>query len=132
MLGKGVESSYQVEPMKAEDLVLVTVGYKVVAVAKATGQQVWETELVSRFFKPMAPFVTLLIDESGVYAHTDEQLFCLDLLTGNILWKTPLASGKWIKASGVASIATLGAKSNEALVAQTRSYRRNNSDSGGE
>ena len=117
--------------MKADDIILVTVGYKVVAVAKATGEQLWETALVTRFFKPMDPFVTLLIDESGVYAHTDEQLFRLDLLTGNILWKKSLPSGKWIKAAGVSSLATLGEKSNEALAAQKIAYRRNNSDSGG-
>jgi len=115
--------------MKAEDLVLVTIGYKVIALRKATGDLVWETVLVKKFFKPTTAFVTLVIDESGAYAHTLNEMFRLDLSTGNIVWRKEVDSGSWIKTAGIASIAMLGANSAEAPAAQSTWTRRSGSDS---
>jgi outer membrane protein assembly factor BamB len=95
--------------MNAADLVLVTSDYKVIALQKRDGLQIWETVLVSGFFKPMAPFITLAMDDTGVYAHTNNELFRLELSTGAILWRKELSTGRWIKTKGIASIAMLGA-----------------------
>jgi outer membrane protein assembly factor BamB len=101
--------------MKAEDLVLVTVDYKVIALRKTDGEVVWETELVKKFFKPSPPFVTLAVDESGVYAHAINELYCLDLTTGQIMWSKELSSARWIVSQGFASIATLRSSSGSAV-----------------
>ncbi len=60
--------------MNAEDLVLVTLKYKVIALRKSDGAAVWETELIQKFFKPAIPFVSLAVDGTGVYAHAAGQL----------------------------------------------------------
>jgi outer membrane protein assembly factor BamB len=118
--------------MKAEDLVLVTVGYKVIALRKATGDLVWETVLVKKFFKPTSPFITLVVEESGAYAHTVNEIFRLDLSTGNIVWRKELDPGGWIKTQGVASIAMLGASSGIApQAAKMQADRRRANDGGG-
>jgi len=90
--------------MNAADIVVVASVCKVAAFHKADGRQIWETVLVSGFFKFGETFVTLALDESGVYAHTKNELFRLDLLTGKVLWQQKVAS----LGRGVASMAVLG------------------------
>lgn len=118
--------------MNAADLVLVTAGYRVIALCKATGALVWETLLVKKFFKPTTPFITLVVEESGVYAHTVNEIFRVDLSTGNIVWRKQLESGSWLPTQGVASIAMLGANSGIApQAAKMQADRRRANDSGG-
>ena len=90
------------------DLVLTTSGYKVIALSKSDGEVVWETELTKKFFKPMSPFILLVVDESGVYAHADNTLFRLEWTTGRVLWSKQFASTGWLTSKGVSMIATLG------------------------
>ncbi len=93
-------------------MIFVTSGYKVIALGKNTGQEVWQTDLVERFFKPSAPCVTLLVDETGVYAHAINEIFRLDLATGAIIWRKEWQSNRWLTIGGIASLATLGANAN--------------------
>jgi outer membrane protein assembly factor BamB len=92
-------------------LVLVTAGYRVIALQKSDGRQIRETALVTSFFKPMCPFITLVMDDAGVYASTNNEIFRLELSTGAILWRSELDSGQWVKSQAIASIALSGMNS---------------------
>ncbi len=73
--------------MHSNDILIVAGKYRVVAYNKADGQPIWYTILVERFWKWGGPFVTLMVDETGIYAHAAGELFRLDLETGKILWR---------------------------------------------
>ncbi|HWA25109.1 MAG TPA: PQQ-binding-like beta-propeller repeat protein [Lacunisphaera sp.] len=62
----------------------------VVAVDKATGATLWQTKLKSGMGSGDR-FVSLLVQDGRVFAHTYGELFCLDRDTGAILWKNELA-----------------------------------------
>ncbi len=70
---------------------ILYVGVKahVVAVDKATGGTLWQTKLKSGLTSGDR-FVSLLVQDGRVYAHTYGELFCLDQQTGAILWKNGL------------------------------------------
>ena len=112
--------------MNANDLIFVTVDYKVVAIQKADGRVIWETELVKKFFKPATPFVSLAVDATGIYAHTLGQLYRLDPASGTIMWQTELPSDRWIKGQCIASVVTLNSNSATAAYrsAQAQSERQ--------
>ena len=96
--------------MNASELVIIASSCRVIALRKNDGQQVWEAVLNSSFFKLGETFVTVAFDSSGVYAHTINETFCLDLQTGRILWQKKLAS----LGRGVASIAVNGSSTADA------------------
>jgi len=108
--------------MKASDLVVLGSSCRVIALHKATGEQIWETVLVSVFFKFGDPFVTLVVDDTGVYAHTINETFCLDLLTGRILWQKKIASlGRQVASLAMAGVTSGPAASSAAhMAAQKR------------
>jgi len=114
--------------MDARDLVFVTSGYKVIALKKTDGSQVWETTLVNKFFKPGYPFVTMIVEETGVYVHTISEMFRLDLNSGAIVWKTELAPDSWSRMNQIASLAVLGASSSPAGPAAHKADERRRSD----
>jgi len=70
---------------------ILYVGVKahVVAVDKATGGTLWQTKLKSGITSGDR-FVSLLVQDGHVYAHTYGELFCLDQQTGAILWTNGL------------------------------------------
>ena len=70
--------------MDPKDILLVGVKGSVVAFRRDTGAQLWSTRLKS------GEFVTVAADDLLVYAHTNGELFCLDLQTGTQLWKNEL------------------------------------------
>ena len=113
--------------LKAADLVLVASNCRVVALNKATGAQVWESVLITNFFKLGETFVTVAFDDSGVFAHTINETFRLDLQTGKILWQQKVAS----LGRGVASIALSGTSGKDASAFANIAARRSES-SGGE
>ena len=96
--------------LKADDLVIVASNCRVVALHKATGAQAWEALLISSFFKLGETFVTVAFDDSGVFAHTINETFRLDLQTGKIVWQQKVAS----LGRGVASIALSGSSGKDA------------------
>jgi outer membrane protein assembly factor BamB len=73
--------------MNLEDILLLGLKSRVTAISKATGQQLWSTTLPSGMG---ANFVTLLSDNSHVFAYVKGNLHCLDLETGRILWSNDL------------------------------------------
>ncbi len=61
----------------------------VVAVDQATGQKLWQTKLKGGLTNGER-FVSLLVQDGRVFAHTYGELFCLDQETGAVLWKNSL------------------------------------------
>jgi outer membrane protein assembly factor BamB len=64
-------------------LVLGTKG-SVVAMDRTTGAQLWAVHLKS------AGFVSVIADQSKVFAHTSGEVYCLDLFTGTGVWNDSL------------------------------------------
>src|SRR5690242_2770004 len=72
-----------------KDIIYLGVKGHVVAIDKQDGAALWKTKLKGGLASGDR-FVTLLIEDSRVYAHTCGELFCLDADTGEILWNNGL------------------------------------------
>ena len=70
--------------MKPSDLVFVGIKGSVVALNRATGQQVWATHLKG------SDFVNAVLQDGMILATCCGEIFCLDPLTGNARWHNPL------------------------------------------
>ena len=82
--------------MKTSDLVFIGIKGSVVALDRATGQQVWATHLKG------SDFVNVVVQDGTVLASCYGEIFCLDPFTGNARWHNPLKGfGR-----GLATIAT--------------------------
>jgi outer membrane protein assembly factor BamB len=77
------------------DIVVIGLRGCVVALDRATGSQVWLTELKG------GDFVNVVVDGGDVFAGTKGRLFCLDASTGTIRWENELKGLGW----GILSIA---------------------------
>jgi outer membrane protein assembly factor BamB len=82
--------------MKTSELVFVGIGRSAVALNRATGAQVWETGLKGY------DFVNVVLDGESVFATCCGEIYCLDPLTGKVLWHNPLKGF----GTGLATIAT--------------------------
>jgi hypothetical protein len=82
--------------MRTSDLVFVGIKGSVVALDRATGQQLWATHL-----KGMG-FVNVVLDDEAILASCHGEIFCLEPLTGKQLWHNPLKSFGF----GLATMAT--------------------------
>jgi outer membrane protein assembly factor BamB len=71
------------------NILFVGVKAHVVAIDKTTGAKLWQTKLKGGMASGDR-FVSLLVQEGRVYAHTYGELYCLDQETGAVLWKNPL------------------------------------------
>jgi outer membrane protein assembly factor BamB len=70
--------------MKTSDLIFVGIKGTVLALNRATGNQVWATHLKGY------EFVNVAFDCGKVLATCCGEAFCLDPLTGNAVWHNPL------------------------------------------
>jgi outer membrane protein assembly factor BamB len=82
--------------MKTSDLVFIGINGSVVALDRATGQQVWATHLKG------SDFVNVVVQDGTVLASCYGEIFCLDPFTGNARWHNPLKGF----GLGLATIAT--------------------------
>lgn len=82
--------------MKTSDFVFIGIKGSVVALNRATGQQVWATHLKG------SDFVNVLLEDRAILASCCGEIFCLDPLTGHALWHNPLKGF----GTGLATIAT--------------------------
>ena len=82
--------------MKTSDLVFIGIRGSVVALDRATGNQVWATHLKGW------NFVNVVLQNDMVLASCYGEIFCLDPLTGNALWHNTLRGF----GTGLATIAT--------------------------
>ena len=104
--------------MQIQELVFVGVKSHVLAIQKQTGQEVWQCKC-----KGGSTFVTLLVNGNYVYAHTGGELFCLEALSGRILWKNELKGMGY----GLASIAMEGMSVSPTMVQQQADDAQRNS-----
>jgi hypothetical protein len=105
--------------MKLSDLAFIGIAGSVVALDKATGKQAWATRLRGY------GFVNILVQEQQLLATVYGEAFCLEPLTGRIIWRNPLKGfGR-----GLAGIATAGCASNVAGLAEQQ-LRNEESDAG--
>ena len=82
--------------MKTSDLLFIGIKGSVVALNRATGQQVWATHLKGW------DFVNVVLQDGAVFSSCHGEVFCLDPLTGKGLWHNPLKGF----GTGLATIAT--------------------------
>src|SRR3954470_10840279 len=97
-------------------------GY-VTAVDKKSGETLWHTKLKTSFAVSGEGFVTLLVEDGRVFAHTYGRLFCLETESGDILWENELQGLGY----GIASLAVEGSSSSTSTFF---GQRNKNSDSG--
>ena len=82
--------------MKTSNLVFIGIKGSVLALDRATGQQVWATHLKG------SDFVNVVLQNGAILASCYGEIFCLDPLKGDALWHNPLKGfGR-----GLATIAT--------------------------
>jgi len=82
--------------MKTAQLVFIGIKGSVVALDRATGQQVWATHLKG------SDFVNVAVQNGAILASCGGEVFCLDPLRGDALWHNPLKGF----GTGLATIAT--------------------------
>ncbi len=82
--------------MRIAQLVFIGIKGSVVALNRATGQQVWATQLKG------TEFVNVVLQDGAVLASCCGEIFCLDALTGVRMWHNPLKGF----GLGLATIAT--------------------------
>ncbi len=70
--------------MKTSDLIFIGIKGSVLALNRATGEQVWATHLKG------SDFVNVVLQDQTVLASCYGEIFCLDALTGNGRWHNPL------------------------------------------
>ena len=73
--------------MTSNDLLLLGVKSRVLAISKTDGHTVWSTQLPGGMG---TTFVTVLADGQRIYAHARGQVHCLNLLSGDLLWSNDL------------------------------------------
>lgn len=94
--------------MNPKDILVIGTKGSLVAFQRDTGRKLWSVHLKG------GDFVTLLVDEKRVYAHTKGELFCVDLFSGDGVWSDELKGFGY----GVAALALPGLPSSniEAVV----------------
>ena len=99
---------------------IIYIGVKahVAAIDKTDGRTLWQTKLKGAAVSGER-FVSLLVEEGRVYAHSYGELFCLDSETGKILWSNPLDGLGY----DIATIATEGASNTSLAAAEYRRRR---------
>jgi outer membrane protein assembly factor BamB len=107
--------------MYLDDLIYVGLNSHVLALRKSDGEEVWSTKLKGALSMG-DKFVTFLVDGDRLFAHTKGELFCLDALSGRVLWTHELAGLRY----DIASLATKTVSQSPGNVA-----KRRNSDGGG-
>jgi len=83
---------------------------ELVALDRATGQELWRTKLTG------GDFVNLLVDQDRVIATTKGKAFCLDVATGQLLWRNDLPG----LGLGLVSIATSSGSTSLGAVSQKK------------
>ncbi len=99
--------------MKTLELVFVGIKGSVVALNRETGEQVWAQRLVS------TDFVNVVVENERVFATTYGEIFCLDPVTGDVLWHNKL-KGYGIGLATIATFENIGSGSKTAMAEKRR------------
>ena len=70
------------------DVIYVGTKGRVAAIDRSVGTTLWQTKLAGGLTS--STFVSLLVDHSRVFAHTNGTLYCLDAANGTLLWSNNL------------------------------------------
>ncbi len=70
--------------MAQTSLIFIGIAGSVLALDRASGEEVWRASLKG------ADFVNVVLDGGDLYATAKGELFCLDPATGRIRWQNPL------------------------------------------
>jgi outer membrane protein assembly factor BamB len=70
--------------MKSSELVFIGIKGSVIAMNRTTGEQVWVTRLKG------SDFVNVVHHDGLIFATCYGEVFCLDPLSGAVLWHNPL------------------------------------------
>jgi len=73
----------------SSNAIFIGMNAHVAAVDKSLGRVLWKTKLKAGLAGGHR-FVTLLVEDNRIYAHTGGELFCLDVATGKFLWNNKL------------------------------------------
>ena len=87
--------------MEPKNILILGVKNTLIAFEKQTGRRLWSTKLKGGM---SGDFVSVLVDDARVYAHTGGELFCVDLFTGTPRWADNLPGLGY----GIASLAIPG------------------------
>ncbi len=99
--------------MKTLELVFVGIKGSVVALNHATGEQVWAKRLVS------SDFVNVVVEDERIFATTNGEIYCLDPVKGDVLWRNKL-KGYGIGLATIATAESIGSKSMVAIAEKRR------------
>ena len=97
--------------MAQSSLIYIGIAGTVVALDRATGTEVWRSELEDH------DFVNVALQDGDPFATAKGELFCLDPSTGDIRWQNPLKGLGW----GFITIAASG--SQQAIVMRDKKRR---------
>src|ERR1041385_404676 len=109
-VGNGTVAANEGNQMKTLGLVVVGIRGSVVALNRQSGKQVWSTNLQS------TEFVNVVMEEDRLFASTKGELFCLNPVTGEVLWNNRLKG----HGTGLATIAASGSIETGSMVAMTQ------------
>ena len=99
--------------MKTLELVFVGIKGSVVALNRATGEQVWAKRLVS------SDFVNVVVEDERIFVTTNGEIYCLDSVKGDVLWRNKL-KGYGIGLATIATSERIGSKSIGAIAEKRR------------
>ncbi|HVM75301.1 MAG TPA: PQQ-binding-like beta-propeller repeat protein [Candidatus Saccharimonadales bacterium] len=94
--------------MTSTRLLFIGIKGSVIAIDRASGQEVWRSKLKG------SDFVNVVLEDGELFAAAHGELFCLDAATGSIRWHNPLKGLGW----GLVTIA--GDQQNSVLQAKKR------------
>jgi outer membrane protein assembly factor BamB len=75
-------------PRPKRSLLFVGIKSYVIAMDRASGAEVWRTQLPAKY-RNSAMLVTVLFDGEGLYASIAGEVFALNPKTGELLWHEP-------------------------------------------
>ncbi len=90
----------------------------VLALHKATGEIVWQTELKSSGLGEN--FINVWFEGDAVFAHASGELHCLDAATGEVRWKNELKGFGY----GLATFASAQGSAQNQIIAAIEEIRR--------
>lgn len=97
--------------MSQSSVIFIGIKGTVLALDRATGQEVWRSKLKS------ADFTNVVLQDGSLYAATEGELFCLDPATGQVRWHNQL------KGLGLGLI-TIGASGGQQIPAMWEKKRQ--------
>lgn len=95
----------------ASNLIYLGIKGTVIALNRATGEELWRTTLKG------GDFVNVVLDGNQLYATTKGEIFCLDTKTGEPLWHNKLSG------LGLGLITIAGTTASQVVPAQEKRMR---------